>query len=149
MMARHRKWFAAVCIVLATLVAGCRSTGTTDGSDPSAAAGSSNSAVCKDVASLKASVQKLESADVMANGLSAISGELTKIKQQLHTLKADANGKFSAQITDLSNALSGTKSSLSSAMANASAETLTALAKSIGSVVTAGNNLIMAVSSTC
>ena len=101
------------------------------------------------MANLKASVQKLESADVMANGLSAISGELTKIKQQLQTLKADARGKFSAQITDLSKALSGTKSSLSSATANANAETLTALAKSIGSVVTAANNLIMAVSSTC
>lgn len=149
MMARHRTWFAAVCIVLVAFVAGCRSTSTTNGSDPSAAAGSSNSAVCKDVANLKASMQRLESADVMANGLSAISGELTKIKQQLQTLKTDAKGKFSAEITDLSNALSGTKSSLTSATASPNAETLTALAKSVGSVATAGNNLIMAVSSTC
>ena len=149
MISRHCTWFAAVCIVLAAFVAGCKSTSTTHGSDPGAAGGSSNSAVCKDVANLKASLQRLESTDVMAHGLSAISNELTKVKQQLQTLKTDAAGKFSAQITDLSNALSGTKSSLTSATASPNAETLTALAKSVGSVATAGNNLIMAVSSTC
>lgn len=145
MMAKRCAWFAAVCIVLAAFVAGCRATTTNGGS-------SGNPAVCKDVASLKASLQDLESAEVMANGLSAISGELTKIQQQLQTLKTDAKGQFSAQITDLSNALSGMKSSLTSAIANPSSGTLTAVASLVGSVisvVTAGNDLITAVSRTC
>lgn len=144
MVGGHCKWFAAVCVVLAAFVAGCSSTRT--------AGGSSNAAVCKDVANLKASLQNLESIEVMANGLSAISDELTKIQQQLQTLKTDAKSQFSTQITDLSDALSGMKSSLNAAKANPSGGTLTTLASSVGSVVSvviAGNNLVTAVSDTC
>jgi hypothetical protein len=149
MMAKHCKWFAALCVVLAALVAGCTSTSATDSSGTTTPGGSSNSAVCKDVANLKASLEKLGSTEVMANGLSAISDEFTKIQHQLQTLKTDAKGQYSNQITDLSNAMSGLKSSLDAAKANTTAGTLATVASSVGSVVTAGNNLIMAVSDTC
>ena len=49
----------------------------------------------------------------------------------------------------MSNALSTLSSSLSAARANVNSGTLSALALAAGSVVTAGNSLISAVTSTC
>ncbi len=126
----------AACVVTAALLAGCSS-------------GTSTPAVCTDVTSLKASVQSLKDTNVRQSGLSAVSDELTKIQQQLTTLKDDAKGQYATQINDLSNALNGLSSSLSAAKANLTGGTLTAVASAAGSVVTAGNNLFTAVSKTC
>lgn len=72
-----------------------------------------------------------------------------KIQQQLNTVKTDAHGQYSTQITDLSNALHGLSSSLTAAKDNLNSRTLGALAASTGAVVTAGSSLVSAVSKTC
>ncbi len=66
----------------------------------------SKPAVCTDAANLKTSVQDLKNVNVRENGVSAISDQLSKIEQQLSVLKTDAKGQYSAQIDDLSKALS-------------------------------------------
>jgi capsule polysaccharide export protein KpsE/RkpR len=101
------------------------------------------------VASLKTSVSDLKNTNVRANGISAVSDQFTKIQDNLKTVKSDAHGQFSPQINALSSALSTLGSSLTAAKDNLSGGTLTSVASSAGAVVTAGNNLVSTVTSTC
>ena len=86
---------------------------------------------------------------ITENGLSAISDQITKIKQQLQTLKTDAKGQYDTQINDLTNALNSLSSSFDAARASPSVSTLATLASSVPAVITAGQNLITEVSGTC
>ena len=86
---------------------------------------------------------------ITENGLSAISDQITKIKQQLQTLKTDAKGQYDTQINDLTNALNSLSSSFDAARASPSLSTLATLASSAKTAITAGQQLISAVSSTC
>jgi capsule polysaccharide export protein KpsE/RkpR len=101
------------------------------------------------VASLKTSLADLKNTNVKTNGISAVSDQLTKIQDNLKTVKSDAHGQFSTQINALSSALSTLGSSLTAAKDNLSGGTLTSVASATGTVVTAGNSLVSAVSSTC
>jgi len=94
-------------------------------------------------------VLDLKNVNVRTNGVSAVSDQFTKIQDQLKTVKADAGNQYSTQITDLSNALSGLGSSLTAARDSLNGGTLTAVVSSAGTVVTAGNSLVSAVSTTC
>jgi soluble cytochrome b562 len=105
--------------------------------------------LCKSARDLKASIAGLKNVNIRANGTSAVSNQLTAIQQNFNTLKADAKGQYSAQITAMSNALSKLGSSLDAARASLNAGTLSALASAAGTVVTAGTNLVTAVSNTC
>jgi archaellum component FlaC len=86
---------------------------------------------------------------ITQNGLSAISDQITKIKQQLQTLKTDAKGQYDTQINDLTNALNSLSSNFDAVRASPSVSTLAALASSVPAVITAGQNLVTEVSSTC
>lgn len=133
-MRRSAIFAAAAACVAGALLTGCSS---------------GKPAVCTDVANLKASVQSIKDTDIKANGLSAISDELTKIKQQLQTLKTDAKQQYSTEISALSGALHTLNSDVDAAKADPTTTTLTTVASSAGAVVTAGNNLSSAVSGTC
>ena len=98
---------------------------------------------------LKDDIVGLKDINIRANGTSAVSAQLTKIQQQFDVVRSDAHGQFSPQITNMSNALSTLSSSLSAARANVNSGTLSALALAAGSVVTAGNSLVTAVSNSC
>jgi len=108
----------------------------------------STSAVCKSAADLKASITGLKDINV-SGGTSAVSAQVTKIKQDLQTLKTDAHGEFSTQVDALSSALSKLTSSLDAAKASLNAGTVSALASAAGSVVTTGTSLVTAVQNTC
>ena len=86
---------------------------------------------------------------ITENGLSAISDQITKIKQQLQTLKTDAKGQYDTQVNDLTNALNSLSPSFDAARASPSISTLATLASSVPAVITAGQNLITEVSGTC
>jgi hypothetical protein len=146
--------------VAAAFLAGCSSASTSASSSPAAssapassaaasATASSNAAICASVGKLKDDIVGLKDINIRANGTSAVSAQLTKIQQQFDVIRSDAHGQFSPQITSMSNALSTLSSSLSAARANVNSGTLSALALAAGSVVTAGNSLISAVTSTC
>lgn len=127
------------CAAAAACVAGALFTGCSSGKP----------AVCTDLANLKASVQSIKNTDFKANGLTAISDELTKIRQQLQTLKNDAKQQYSTEISALSSALHTLNSDVDAARADPTTATLTTVASSAGAVVTAGKNLSSAVSGTC
>ncbi len=126
----------AACVVTAALLTGCSS-------------GSSKPAVCSDIENLKAAVQDLGNVNVAQNGVSAVSDQLTKIRQQLQTLQKDAKGQYATEVNDLSAALQRLQSSLDTAKASPSAAALATVASSAGNVLTAGKNLATALSNTC
>jgi len=101
------------------------------------------------VDNLKASIQGLKDVSITQNGLSAISDQITKIKQQLQTFQKDAKGQYASEVSNLTNALNSLSSSFDAARASPSLSTLATLASSVGKVITAGQQLISAVSSTC
>ena len=143
---------AAACVVTAVLVTGCSTTSSS--SSPSASTNtststSSNSTLCTDLDNLKASIQGLKDVSITTNGLSAISDQITKIKQQLQTFQNDAKGQYAGEVSNLMNALNGLSSSFDAAKASPSLSTLATLASSAKTAITAGQQLISAVSSTC
>ena len=143
---------AAACAVTAVLITGCStsSSSSSSSSSPSASAStSSNSTLCTDVDNLKASIQGLRDVSITTNGLSAISDQITKIKQQLQTFQNDAKGQYAGEVSNLMNALNGLSSSFDAAKASPSLSTLATLASSAKTAITAGQQLINAVSSTC
>ena len=106
-------------------------------------------ALCSSVNSLKASLMDLKNTSFTASGISGIPGTLKKIQQDLQGIKASAPGAYTAEINALQLSLSGLSTSFNAAKANPNGGTLTALASAAGSVVTAGNNLVTAVSRKC
>ena len=151
-----RGWVAAV--VAAAFLAGCSSAATSGTGTASATASSSatasasasdKAAVCASAGKLKDDVVALKDVNIRANGTSAVSAQLTKIQQQLDVVRSDAQGQFAPQITGLQDAVSRLSSSLSAAKGNLNGGTLTTLAAAVGTVVTAGNSLVSAVSGTC
>jgi hypothetical protein len=156
MIARWCSGLTAACVLIAAaFLAGCSSGttssaangGTSTGTGTGASA-SSTSAVCKSAANLKASITGLKDLNA-SGGTSAVSAQVTKIKQDLDALKADAHGEFTTQASALNGALDKLTSSLDAAKASPNAGTLSALASAAGSVVTAGTSLVTAVSNTC
>ena len=156
----------AACVVATAFLAGCSSTSTSATSAPAsstpassapagapassaAASASAKAAVCASVSKLKDDIVGLKDINIRANGTSAVSAQLTKIQQQFDVVKSDAHGQFSPQITNLSNAVSTLGSSLTAARENLNSGTLATLAASVGAVVTTGNSLVSAVSTTC
>jgi hypothetical protein len=142
---------AAACVVTAVLVTGCSSSTSSSSSITSSSSTSNNNktAVCSDLENLKTSIQGLKDVSITENGLSAISDQITKIKQQLQTLKNDANGQYTTEVNDLTNALNSLSTSFDAAKASPSVSALVTLASSAKTVITTGQNLINAVSSTC
>jgi hypothetical protein len=174
MIARGCKVLCAACVVATAFLAGC-SSGTSASSAPASSApassapassapagapassaaasasasASAKAAVCASVSKLKDDIVGLKDINIRANGTSAVSAQLTKIQQQFDVVKSDAHGQFSPQITNLSNAVSTLGSSLTAARENLNSGTLATLAASVGAVVTTGNSLVSAVSTTC
>ena len=140
---------AAACAVTAVLVTGCSTSSSSSPSPSASTSTSSNSTLCTDVDNLKASIQGLKDVSITQNGLSAISDQITKIKQQLQTFQNDAKGQYASEVSNLTNALNSLSSSFDAARASPSLSTLATLASSVGKVITAGQQLISAVSSTC
>jgi capsule polysaccharide export protein KpsE/RkpR len=94
-------------------------------------------------------VTGLRVSNIRANGLSALQDQVTKIQQQLQTLRTDAHGEFATQIDALTSALSTLNSNLNAARANFNAGTLAALASAAALVVTTGKNLATDITNHC
>jgi hypothetical protein len=152
MIARWCSGLTAACVVSAAFLAGCSSTTATSaatGTNNGASTSASKSAACKSAEDLKASIAGLKNMNIRANGTSALSDQVVTIQQDLEKFKANAHGQFSAQVTDLTNALNTMESKLNAAKSSMNAGTLTALASAAGAVVTAGTNLVTAATNAC
>jgi hypothetical protein len=151
-----RKLALAACGL--ALLAGCGSGGATSGSSPSAAAPAtssspaaspSSSALCADVAAVRASLDQLRHVNVQPGAVTEITSDLNNVKAALTTLVNDARGQWQAQTSALSAALDTLKTAVSSLGASPGVSTISGVVSALGHVATAGQSLLAAASKDC
>ncbi len=106
-------------------------------------------AVCNDVDSLRSSVDDLKDVQVGQGAIAEAQQDLDTIQQRLATLRADAKGQFSSEISAVDTALASLQTAVDAAKANPSAVSLAATATSARTAVDAGQALVSAVKRTC
>ena len=106
-------------------------------------------AVCDDMDSLNASVQKLKDANISDNGLSAVKTDLSNVESDLKQLKADASAQYSSQIDDVRTQAASLQSSIRAAAAAPSVDALAQVVDGVKAVGAAIGDLGDAVSSSC
>jgi len=109
----------------------------------------SKPAVCTDVDNLQESVQSLRDVTFSKGALSTISADISQIKAQLATTKADAKSEFSSELTQLSTALDTVSARFGAVKSDPTALTLAALATSVSAAGSATQALKSAVADTC
>ena len=153
---------SAAILASALLVAGCSSSdGSVGGSPPPSTPATSpaapvttpptaSAAVCHDVDALRTSLGQLGNLSYGPNALSKLKTDLTKVKDNLVTLRGTAGTAWRTQIDALSSALSKLQKTLGSLGSQPSA---TAAAKAVSTdlaaVTTAGANLLRTASIRC
>jgi hypothetical protein len=152
----RRKLALAACGL--ALLAGCGSSGATSGSSPSAAAPAtspsaaaspSGSALCADVAALRASLDQLRRVSVQPGAVTEITSDLNNVRAALTTLVNDAHGQWQAQTSALSAALNTLKTAVSSLGASPGVSTISGVVSALGQVATAGQSLLAAANKDC
>ena len=152
-----RKLALAACGL--ALLAGCGSGGATSGSSPSAAASAtspsspasspSSSALCDDVAALRASLDQLRYVNVQPGAVTEITSDLNNVRAALTTLVNNAHGRWQAQTSALSAALSTLKTAVSGLGASPGVSTISGVVSALGQVTTAGQSLLAAADKDC
>jgi len=149
---------SAALLAGALLATGCSSSGGSGGGstpDSSSAAhattpATASAAVCHDVDALRTSLGQLGNLSYGPNALSKLKTDLTKVKDNLVTLRGTAGTAWRTQIDALSSALSKLQKTLGSLGSQPSA---TAAAKAVSTdlaaVTTAGANLLRTASIRC
>jgi len=152
----YRKLALAACGL--ALLAGCGSGGVTSGSSPSAAAPAtssssaaspSSSALCADVAAVRASLDQLRRVSVQPGAVTEITSDLNNVRAALTTLVNNAHGKWQAQTSALSAALTTLKTAVSSLGASPGVSTISGAVSALGQVATAGQSLLAAANKDC
>jgi hypothetical protein len=111
--------------------------------------GSNRPAVCSDVDSLQASVDKLKAVNVRENGLSELSSNLNQVKNDVDQLAKDAKSQYRQEIDDVESAVNRLSSSVSAAKADPTSARLAAVRSGVQDVQSTFLDLRGAVSSTC
>jgi len=152
----YRKLALAACGL--ALLAGCGSGGATSGSSPSAAAPAtssssaaspSSSALCADVAAVRASLDQLRRVSVQPGAVTEITSDLNNARAALTTLVNNAHGRWQAQTSALSAALNTLKTAVSSLGASPGVSTISGVVSALGQVATAGQSLLAAADKDC
>lgn len=149
---------SAALLAGALLATGCSSSGGSGGGStpasssaaPATTPATASAAVCHDVDALRTSLGQLGNLSYGPNALSKLKTDLTKVKDNLVTLRGTAGTAWRTQIDALSSALSKLQKTLGSLGSQPSA---TAAAKAVSTdlaaVTTAGANLLRTASIRC
>ncbi len=154
----------------ALLVAGCAvglaacSSGTsTSGSSPTAAprttsqsaspaqsgAATANQATCKQVNSLRGSLETLTHLQLNASSASQIRTNLTKIQTQLSELKHQGGGAFSHQVNQLSDSLNKVKKAAGNLSTPPSGSQITAVVTALSGLRTQSKTTVAQMNAAC
>jgi len=155
-MSHHRPRGVAAAVLLGLLVslAACgssSSSSSTSASSPSTAAtttaasgsstpGTASAAVCAARDDLQTSIADLKDVNIVANGTTSLQAAITKVKDNLTSLKSAAGDELQPQVTALQDALTGLQSALTDVSSGGMAAVVTAAAKAVstgGSLLTA------------
>src|SRR6516162_1767954 len=112
-------------------------------------AASPASALCQDVAALRASLDKLKHVTVGKGTVDEIKADLADVKAKLGAVKTELHGQWQAQVSALEDSLAKLQAAVSDLASNFSASTVSATVSALRGVAAAGSNLLAALSQQC
>ena len=152
------RWkMAAVTVTAGLLAVGCgsggiygggASSGTTSAAASSPAAGPT-SALCRDAAALRASLDKLGHISVGPGTGDEIKADVADVKAKLNALRAQAHGELQAQTNALKTALLKLQGAASTLSSNPSASAVSEVAAAVREVTSSGSSLLAALGKQC
>ena len=107
------------------------------------------SALCQDVAALRASLDKLKHVTVGKGTVNEIKADLADIKAKLGAVKTELHGQWQAQVSALEDALAKLQAAVNDLASNFSASTVSGTVSALRGVAAAGSNLLAALSKQC
>ncbi len=148
--------FAAVSLAAVGLLAACGSSSTggtsAPAASPSAAANGSGTVSgipCAQITSLRTSLDKLSRITVSPGSVGQASGDLATVQRELTALKSQAGGAFSAQASQLSNALSQLSKDAQTLAAHPSVSNLTNMTRAVEKLKATAQPLVKEMQTAC
>ena len=112
-------------------------------------AASPASALCQDVAALRASLDKLKHVTVGKGTVDEIKADLADVKTKLGAVKTELHGQWQAQVSALEDSLAKLQTAVNDLASNFSASTISGTVSALRGVAAAGSNLLAALSQQC
>ena len=112
-------------------------------------AASPASALCQDVAALRASLDKLKHVTVGKGTVDEIKADLADVKAKLGAVKTELHGQWQAQVGALEDSLAKLQAAVNDLASNFSASTISGTVSALRGVAAAGSNLLAALSRQC
>jgi len=112
-------------------------------------AASPASALCQDVAALRASLDKLKHVTVGKGTVNEIKADLADVKAKLGAVKTELHGQWQAQVGALEDSLAKLQAAVNDLASNFSASTISGTVSALRGVAAAGSNLLAALSRQC
>ena len=112
-------------------------------------AASPASALCQDVAALRASLDKLKHVTVGKGTADEIKADLADVKAKLGAVKTELHGQWQAQVSALEDSLAKLQTAVNDLASNFSASTISGTVSALRGVAAAGSNLLAALSRQC
>jgi len=107
------------------------------------------SALCQDVAALRASLDKLKHVTVGKGTVDEIKADLADVKAKLGAVKTELHGQWQAQVSALEDSLAKLQTAVNDLASNFSASTISGTVSALRGVAAAGSNLLAALSRQC
>jgi len=107
------------------------------------------SALCQDVAALRASLDKLKHVTVGKGTVDEIKADLADVKAKLGAVKTELHGQWQAQVGALEDSLAKLQAAVNDLASNFSASTISGTVSALRGVAAAGSNLLAALSRQC
>ena len=107
------------------------------------------SALCQDVAALRASLDTLKHVTVGKGTVNEIKTDLADVKAKLGAVKTELHGQWQAQVSALEDSLAKLQTAVNDLASNFSASTISGTVSALRGVAAAGSNLLAALSQQC
>jgi hypothetical protein len=154
---------AAIALGAGLLLVACSSSSTTSTPATSAAATSpattssaatspaptSTSALCQDVAALRASVDKLKHVTIGQGTVDELKADAADVKTKLGAVKTEAHGQAQAQINAMEDSIAKLESALKTLTSNFSVSAVSGTAGAVRGVAASASSLLGALSKDC
>jgi len=160
MLSRAAWKVVPVALGTGLLVAACSSGGTSGAattpaatSSPASAAASAaptaTSALCQDVAALRASVDKLKHVTIGRGTADELKADVADVQTKLSAVKTQAHGQAQAQISAMEDSIAKLQSAVKTLTSNFSASAVSGTVSAVRGVAASASSLLGALSKQC
>jgi hypothetical protein len=150
-------WKAAAITLGGLLIAACSSASSSPSAPATTAATSSatatpqsaSSALCQDVAALRASVDKLKHVTIGKGTVDELTADVADVKTKLGAVTTEAHGQAQAQISAMEDSIAKLESAVKTLTSNFSASAVSATVSAVQGVAASASSLLGALSTRC